>query len=91
MKKYFKINFMIRKQIIKLYKLLKDRIKMESFYMGICFGYFARMMSLKVLRWPATSCTQFIIILVPLRSIAPIIATGLIFSAFDLMRRAALE
>lgn len=59
--------------------------------MGCCFGFFARMMALKVLRWPATSCICVMYNLVPLRSIAPIIATGLLFSALDLMRRAALE
>lgn len=29
---------------------------MESFYIGICVGYCARIMTLKVLKWPLTSC-----------------------------------
>lgn len=33
---------------------------MESFYMGVCFGFCARLMTLKALRWPMTACKNYI-------------------------------
>lgn len=63
---------------------------MESFYIGCCFGYFSRILVLKTLKWPLTSCT-FDNKIVPIRSIPPILLMGLIFSTLDMMRRAKLE